>query len=270
MSCRTARREDLPRLVELWHLCFGDEEGFIRRFFQWPAVLEGALVLEADGQVVSMLLTFPREVEGQPACYGYAFCTHPACQDRGYGRRLLAWAEDRAREQGRIALILVPGEESLYQFYRSLGYTETLLRRERRWKGPRPERSASPLRPLSPEDYLKERSHWLQGVCSVGAGEEILAQQRRLSQATGGDLYQLPQGGVAAAELWDGKGVVKELLCPDWTQGAAILAAGLGVEELTIALPPVPGKENAPFGVMKWLGQRPASWTVGYFAFAFD
>lgn len=114
-------------MQELWRRCFGDEQAYLDLCFDQGGAVSHGMLLEAEGVVQSMLLAFSQEMtlpEGDsvPMWYVYAFCTHPDGQSRGYGRTLLAWTEEEGRKTGAKAVVMVPGEPSLFRFYESLGY----------------------------------------------------------------------------------------------------------------------------------------------------
>lgn len=273
--CRTSVLEDIPRLKELWKSCFGDEDAYIDHYFQTFYAPERALVLEEGGIVASMLLTFPETVvtaDGRtcPACYIYAFCTHPDLQGRGYGKQLLAWAEARAQKAGCAAVLMVPGEKSLFRFYETLGYTVTLSHREVTWPQKALPITQTGLPPISPEEYQRERRLWLSGLERIDPAGETLAYQQSLCRFTGGNLYRLSEG-IAAVELWEGTAEVKELLCADWKSAAAAICAGLGASAVHGYLPSVAGEgELVPFCVVKPLAEKPLISQGAYFAFGLD
>ena len=127
ITLRCATPADAPRMQDLWRRCFGDEQAYLDLCFDQGDAVSHGMLLEAEGAVQSMLLVFSQEMtlpEGDsvPMWYVYAFCTHPDGQSRGYGRTLLAWTEAEGRKAGAKAVVMVPGEPSLFRFYESLGY----------------------------------------------------------------------------------------------------------------------------------------------------
>ena len=122
ITLRCATPADAPRMQDLWRRCFGDEQAYLDLCFDQGGAVSHGMLLEAEGAVQSMLLVFSQEMtlpEGDsvPMWYVYAFCTHPDGQSRGYGRTLLAWTEAEGRKAGAKAVMMVPGEPSLFRFY---------------------------------------------------------------------------------------------------------------------------------------------------------
>lgn len=271
--CRPSRREEVSRLKELWKVCFEDEDAYIDHYFNQYYQPERALVLEAEGEADSMLLTFPfamtmAEGTACPACYIYAFCTHPGEQGKGYGRRLLAYAEERARAAGCGAAVMVPGEESLFRFYQSLGYEASILCRKETL---RQTGSGNYFpRPCSSEWYGQQREKWLMGLNHVSYPSEVLEYQHSLCRSSGGGFYELGDG-IAAAEV-DGDTVfIRELLAQAPEQAASALLMLLGGAKAEARFPVLPGQAGRRFGVVKWLedGWRD-KWQAGWLAFGFD
>lgn len=274
--CRASREQEVPRLKELWRLCFGDEEEYIDHYFTTYYRPERALVLEAEGEVWSMLLTFPfllTQKEGTqcPACYIYAFCTHPQVQGRGYGRSLLAFAEKQAKKEGCSAAVMVPGEESLFRFYETLGYRSLGWLREAELF-PTAEDELRPV-PCTAEAYHARRESLLSGTPHVSYDGETLAYQERLCRSSGGGFFLLGQG-AAAVEPEEDTLFVKELLYPQPEAGVSALLTHFHAKNAVVRVPvSAPGSQSwqeRPFAVVKPLGEALFSWQRGWLAFGFD
>ena len=232
-------------------------------------------MLETGGEIASMLLPFSQEIVGPdgtavPVWYVYAFCTHPDCRSRGFGQRLLAWTEERGTLLGKRGVVMVPGEESLFSFYRTLGYQtcfstwEQVISRKTRRRCPKSPR----VRWRSTASYGPGGFRAAGGcVTRAGAGPG----RRRSAGDSGGGLYRVGDG-VAAVERWGGEIAVKELLsrCPE--QSAQALLAALVRERALVRTGP--GSGAKPFGVVKWLDPAARTWWQGgdggCLAFAYD
>ncbi|MCD8341146.1 MAG: GNAT family N-acetyltransferase [Clostridiales bacterium] len=258
LTCRAAVDRDLPRMKALWQLCFGDEAAEIDCLLSCLYAPGVGLVLEAEGQVQSMLLSLPLTLVGQggealPARYVYAFCTHPAAQSRGYGRTLLAWAEEQAAAQGCAAVAMVPGEASLFAFYEGLGYARAFPRQTR--KGVPAAAPDAVIAPVPPEEYGTRREALLAGSAHCRYPLPFLEAQQALSLASGGGLYTVTVGNapyLAAAEGGAGDALVlRELLGPAEAAPAAAsaLCAALGRGRWLFHAP----GQGEPYGVVKWL-----------------
>ena len=276
ITLRRATPADAPRMQELWRRCFGDEQAYLDLCFDQGGAVSHGMLLEAEGVVQSMLLAFSQEMtlpEGDsvPMWYVYAFCTHPDGQSRGYGRTLLAWTEEEGRKAGAKAVVMVPGEPSLFRFYESLGYEtacftwETEISRET--KTPPRQRAER----CDVETYQVLRERFLQGTSHVSCPLESLTWQKVLCDASGGGLYRIGDG-VAAAECWGGSVILKELLAHQLPEAAQAVLTALNADHALVrtVLPGTP----KPFGVVQWLDKETRRrWNQGqnrYLALAFD
>lgn len=274
LTCRFSRLEDVPRLKGLWKDCFGDEDAYIDHYFDTFYRPDRALVLEQEGEVCSMLLTFSFFMtlptgESLPVCYVYAFCTDPSCQSRGFGRRLLSYAEETARGEGCAALFMIPGEKSLFDFYRSLGYETGASFRSLELEAA--EEGTLPVQPCSVEDYAARREAWLADLPHISYDSETLHYQHRLCRSTGGGFYRVGEG-IAAVEVDEEAIFVKELLstCPE--KAISALLRTFHLQKALVRLPALPDEEKQqPFAVVKWLNADQAPlWKGGWLAFGFD
>ncbi|MCD7929262.1 MAG: GNAT family N-acetyltransferase [Clostridiales bacterium] len=272
--CRVSRREEVPQLARLWKICFGDTDDYIDHYFSTYYRPERTLVLEDGGQLRSMLLTFPNVLvtgEGRevPACYIYAFCTAPEVQSRGYGRRLLAWAEEQAARQGCRLAVMVPGEPSLFAFYETLGYRTIFFHREQIFTQTEPA-TCTPV-PCDGAAYAALREALLAGNPHMAYPPEVLDYQRSLCRRTGGDFF-LWGDGLAAVET-DGETLFcKELLTAHPQEAVNALLAHFGRKRAVVRTPAGPECEAKGFAVAKSLvpGGNLQAEPTGYLAFAFD
>ena len=138
METGIARKEEWPRLRELWQGAFGDGAAFIDDFFVRYGAPDRLLTLREGGRPVSMLALLPMEgvtAEGErfKLPYVYALATDPEARGKGYAGKLLAYAADRARALGAAGICTVPAQPSLHRFFASAGYGECFA--TRRWEG---------------------------------------------------------------------------------------------------------------------------------------
>lgn len=265
---RRAEARDLPALTALWQTCFGDSATSVQAF--WDAAFDSIRVFAAqDGaQLTAMLCALPVTLidesgASQPAAYLYAVCTAPEQRGRGLCRALMQYAE-RAMQKDSISLFtLVPSNESLFDFYRRLGYRTAFFHRSYRVRAAR---GSVKLSRLSADAYRNLRQMQLYGSF-VSYDAPLLRLAQHSAEATGGGLFRLETEDLvccAAAEISDKTLLIKELL-PDCPEAAAALAASLGCTGAQIR---TEGAER-PFGMCKALGaaEPPDS---AYLGLAFD
>jgi GNAT superfamily N-acetyltransferase len=257
---RRAVPGDLAGLAALWREAFGDEEAEIRRFFDELFPFCQGFCADEGGTIASMLFALPCELAGggepEKAAYLYAVATDKRFRGRGLARRLMAFAEKELQKEGVSCVLLVPGEPSLVEFYRPLGYAGRTFLTEKTVPAPAAQGHAEPV---SPEEYGRLREELLRGAPHV----KVPLEQLRFEAETR-PFYALRLGGrqgCAAASAEDGTLVCDELL-PDETMLPALLTA-LPAGACRIR---APGR-STPFAMFKRLqgrGEAP------YLAFAFD
>ncbi|MBO5778961.1 MAG: GNAT family N-acetyltransferase [Clostridia bacterium] len=140
MILRRSTPADLPALQALWQQVFGDPPAFTGRFYETFGA-DAAIVAEEDEKVVAMIHPLPVALAQNGTysfgVYIYALATAPDYRGRGIASRLLTEAETAPLTASTLALeagltnrsgntpafsLLIPGEESLFAYYRSRGY----------------------------------------------------------------------------------------------------------------------------------------------------
>lgn len=111
---------------ELWKICFGDSDAFIRLYFDRCATDANTMAIWQDGRLAAALqmlpysMTFP--VGTVPASYVSGACTHPDFRNRGLMRALLAQTHRRMFADGAWFSFLIPAEPWLWDYYAKSGY----------------------------------------------------------------------------------------------------------------------------------------------------
>lgn len=121
---------NIPALRRLWKACFEADSGFLDLFFGEGFALCRTFVSEVDSRIVSSLSVFPVEFRGQKGGYVYGVCTDPAYRGHRYAVSLLKETEEYCRKEGMGFLILRPASQSLFGYYRKLGYTFDIYRHQ--------------------------------------------------------------------------------------------------------------------------------------------
>lgn len=295
---RIAIESDVIRLKEIWKLCFGDPDAFIDFYFAERFKAEHTSVYLQDEVIAAMLTMIPVQwvggVEEEKRIKGsmlYAIATHPDYQHQGIARSLMNWALSYLRDHQVDLCVLVPAEAHLFSFYVKQGYQEgftireTVLSRdeikalpetaETNQSGQAGKLSCEILT-TTPQAYNRIRNQLLRGTAYIAYGEEEIAYQKKVSQLSGGDIYEFNMNGgrgCAALEwLNKDKVLVKELLLPEQLipQGLKALARSMEAQEFIVRTPADWGKalggQVRPFGMMSGqpLGKK------GYLGLAFD
>lgn len=120
-------RELSQREVEcrsLWMEVFGDEREEVDRFFVDIHSKDNLLTHSENGKVVSMLNIVELQTDYGPTAYLYAIATNEKWRGQGFASELIRQAIAISRERGCGAVMLIPSEESLVEYYRRFGFGE--------------------------------------------------------------------------------------------------------------------------------------------------
>ncbi|MBQ2251512.1 MAG: GNAT family N-acetyltransferase [Clostridia bacterium] len=124
-----ASEKDLPCVKGLWQEIFGDDEGFIDRFYSAFPVKDNTLVAKDGEKVVGVVnaLDCKLRYKNEIFCgkYIYALAVSEKYRGRGIARELLETAEEGS------FVLLVPETPDLFDMYAHLGYTEKTQADER-------------------------------------------------------------------------------------------------------------------------------------------
>jgi ribosomal protein S18 acetylase RimI-like enzyme len=123
MNIRPFREPDRARVVELWDLCGllapgNDPNRDIDMKLAFQP--EWLLVGEEDGQVLATVMA---GYEGHRGWINY-LAVDPGCRRKGYGREMMAHAEQALFDFGcpKINLQVRAGNEDVKAFYEAIGY----------------------------------------------------------------------------------------------------------------------------------------------------
>ena len=117
-------------LRKLWQEAFGDPDAALDAFFATGFSPDRCHYLCENGIPVSANYWFDCEVDGQKLAYLYAIATLKSHRGKGLAHRLIAETHEILKNQGYAGAILVPGEESLFDFYEKIGYRTVTTVRE--------------------------------------------------------------------------------------------------------------------------------------------
>jgi amino-acid N-acetyltransferase len=114
---RRARKRDVRAIAQLIHASVEAEELLPRSQAQIEARIDDYFVLEIDRNPVACIAlhAHPEEKKGELAC----LCVRSSHENRGIGRRMAQYVEDRAREAGLEALFALSTQA--YNFFISKG-----------------------------------------------------------------------------------------------------------------------------------------------------
>ncbi len=107
----------------LWREVFGDDDSFIDEYlinhYSQQTMLR---VTNPDNIYLSMVHIIPFECEIGRVAYIYGVATHEECRGRGFASKLMNSAMKLIDDGGYDAVILIPSEEWLKEYYQRFGF----------------------------------------------------------------------------------------------------------------------------------------------------
>lgn len=178
--------KDLSALRALWQEAFDEPEDFTDLFFSVGFSPDRCHCIRDNGVPVSVLYWFDCYLHGQKLAYIYGVATAKAHRSKGLAGKLMVQAHEVLQKQGYAGVILVPADQSLFDFYEGFGYeTATFTTKLICDAGDTP----VTLRKISPEEYTRLSQKFLPegsvthgrdalallaGYCDFYAGEDFL------------------------------------------------------------------------------------------------
>lgn len=231
IDIRFAEKSDIPFLKQLWKLSFGDSDDFIDFYFNERFSKNNILLLTYDGAVASMLTIIDVSLNAiYKTTMLYALATHPDYRGKGLASKLMDAYNDYLISNQYNFSVLVPAEDSLFDYYAKVGYREGFIIREallthEDMNNPNDIFSCN-IQPCDAADYNEIRNNHLAKTKHIRYGKKEVEYQKKISVFSGGDIYSLDFGnikGCAAIETGRDTVVIKELLVPDKFINSALL-----------------------------------------------
>lgn len=113
---------DYAGLYKLWKEAFGDSQEDIDRFFATGFSPNRCLCIKSSTEIAAAAYWLDSSYCGGKLAYIYAVATAKQYRKQGLCHQLLAQIHSLLLEQGYSGTVLVPGEPSLADLYRSMGY----------------------------------------------------------------------------------------------------------------------------------------------------
>jgi GNAT superfamily N-acetyltransferase len=270
---RQASARDRGQLRTLWQEAFGDSDAAVDYYFA-NRHRDRDMLVSLDGNAVTAMLTMlPVTLlygsEARKGRYVYAVATAEQYRGRGISTDLLQYAHRVMAAENTAASLLVPAEESLFDFYRKRGYQTAFFVEDVTL----PAASLPPVppgaacAPCDAGEYLRLRdAAYADSRLYARWDENAIAYALGSERAAGNDAFSLrsPSGsGCALIARDEGNVLIKELALTGMrpAEAAAILHSVLGAAEYTLRLREgsVPGAVSRPFGMIKYLQEPPSA-----------
>lgn len=121
--------ENTASLVrQMWKVSFGDTDEYLDILFSYKYENENTLIYFEGDKAVASLQMLPYTINFYrtqiPFAYLAGLCTLPEYRNRGYMTQLIHEAHKVLEERNIPLAILIPAEDSLYDYYRRFNYEQ--------------------------------------------------------------------------------------------------------------------------------------------------
>lgn len=122
----------IPSLISLWHKAFGDDEEYIKLFFD-KAYYDCECFAEIVGdEAVSAFYLLKCSIKKDGRMYNgrylYAAATLPEYRSKGLMSKLIKEALDYGKSKALSFIALVPADDGLYDYYSRFGFYQAMYK----------------------------------------------------------------------------------------------------------------------------------------------
>lgn len=118
-------KNNAQQLKNLWKEAFGDGDEFLNMFFEKVYSPRKCRAIYEKSHTVAALYWFDAEYQSKKLAYVYAVATFKKFRGKGICQALMTDTHKLLEESGYSGAVLVPGSESLFEFYGKMGYKTT-------------------------------------------------------------------------------------------------------------------------------------------------
>ncbi|MBR2027769.1 MAG: GNAT family N-acetyltransferase [Oscillospiraceae bacterium] len=130
MQITTAKTGDIAAIKKLWIQIFADSEKFAE-FAVNLCKPEGIWLVKEDDEIAAMVIAgVDLFAYGKKGFYIYGLATVPQYRGKGFAKQLMNYVCEQKFSSGYSFCIAQPAEESLFEFYKNLGFENTIYLRK--------------------------------------------------------------------------------------------------------------------------------------------
>jgi len=281
---RPSLPSDEAGLKALWQVAFGDSPEAIEAFFSALYTPGMAIVWEEDSRIASAMylldagLTPLTDGTKLHTSYAYALGTLPAYRGQGLGSAVTRAVIARSVELGFDCNVVCPAEESLFPYYRGLGYDHTLSITEDQISRSEAPKFVSTNKVMSTgfSIYFQLRLA-LSPECATIYTEGYLRYVEQVCTASGGGFVQLEvdkQTCLAALDRVGDRLFIREFLPASHAEsGVRLLLDHFACQSATLRTGIRTGTnalKQRPFVLLSYAGNQKLPSDAGYFPFVLD
>lgn len=170
MNIKSPATEDILGLRALWKEAFSDTDEFLDVFFAAAFSSDRSFCIKDDLEVVAALYIFDCLLEGNKIAYIYAVATAKTHRGKGLCNTLMEHTHNTLKAKGYKGAILVPGSESLFEFYAKMGYKTCCYLKRQEFSA---REFSEPVRKIQAEEYAALRREFLPRGGVIQEGENL-------------------------------------------------------------------------------------------------
>lgn len=290
VEIRLAKQGEVIDQKKIWKICFGDEDAYIDFYFSNKYNEDETALLLYNGKIAAMATMIPGNMvmpsgKRQELSMLYAIATHPDYQGKGFSTQIIEFCNTHLLQKGIDLSILVPAEESLFDFYSKRGYKEAFYIREIVLSDSQISKFTINMEQeisigaIEANEYNERRRKLLEGVLYLDYNNREIDYQKRVSNKFGAEIYGINIGkikGCAIVERINHDEIfIKEILMPEHLieDGLKKVKLLLPAKNYIVRLPAYLGESLGgivrPFGMIKPYDQI-FQGKLGYMGIAYD
>lgn len=257
-------------VLSLWKQGFAeDAEEDILTFWRTVRGEGRCLLLQEDGEALSMAFLIPAQMDTHTVWYVYAAVTATAHRGRGLFPKLLEEIVCRARQEGVYGLFLRPGDESLFAYYARFGFVPAFSVTRFKCKAKLLHSFDKRLtwQPVT-ANFALCRRYWLTrcGIPHIVWSEGVTAYAVTLLERGG---MVVSSKGLAMYRRAGDTLIVTELLCQpgDRDEVLASLARCFACRKMSVTMPTAAGENEQAYGMFRLIETKTAQeggWYMGF------
>ena len=126
---RSAFKEDIADIKQIWSVCFAEDERYNEFFFKYEYEHNNTLVYIKDNKIVATLQRLPYLLEGvgyEPIklTYIYGTATLPEFRRQGIMAEMIEKSCELDKANGIEGTMLIPANKNLFNYYKKLGFED--------------------------------------------------------------------------------------------------------------------------------------------------
>ena len=173
---------------ELFDMIFDEDKVFNEYFFKNIFNINNLLVYMHNNRIIAMTQTIPYRINGiGELTYIYGAATHPKYRNNGLMSELLNKSFELDKQKGFAGSILIPANESLFDFYAKFGYKKAFYKNTVTYKA-----VSDKIMPVSVDSFSKLNDIYEKASANVAhthRTKEYWQQQIRMFQELGGFVF---------------------------------------------------------------------------------